>query len=93
MKRMNFNLVLLTLLLSFVTSTGFAQTLKIATIAPEGSSWMNDMKRGAEVIDTQTQGRVNVPGIERGQQDLDHGVDLSRTQGQNILHLCESDRP
>jgi TRAP-type C4-dicarboxylate transport system substrate-binding protein len=35
-----------------------AQVLKIATVAPEGSSWMNQMRAGAKEIQTRTDGRV-----------------------------------
>ncbi|MGD8346243.1 MAG: TRAP transporter substrate-binding protein DctP [Lysobacterales bacterium] len=37
-----------------------AQTIKIATIAPESSSWMKDMKAGAKSIETHTEGRVRL---------------------------------
>ncbi|MEE8340034.1 MAG: hypothetical protein V3R56_07800, partial [Xanthomonadales bacterium] len=39
-------------------SPAFAQTLKIATIAPEGSSWMKDMRAGAKAVEEHTGGRV-----------------------------------
>lgn len=35
-----------------------ATTFKIATIAPDGTRWMNEMRRGAEEIGTRTEGRV-----------------------------------
>ena len=82
MKRMILNLVLLTLLLSLVTSTGFAQTLKIATIAPEGSSWMNDMKSGAKAIEQHTQGRVKFKFYGGGVQGNDKQVQRKMRTGQ-----------
>jgi TRAP-type C4-dicarboxylate transport system substrate-binding protein len=60
----------------------FAQTLKIATIAPEGSAWMNDMKRGAEVIETQTQGRVKFKFYGGGVQGNDKQVQRKMRTGQ-----------
>jgi TRAP-type C4-dicarboxylate transport system substrate-binding protein len=41
---------------------GFAHAavLKIATVAPEGSSWMNDMRAGAKEIQELTEGRVQI---------------------------------
>ena len=82
MKRMILNLVLLTLLLSMVTSTGFAQTLKIATIAPEGSSWMNDMKSGAKAIEQHTEGRVKFKFYGGGVQGNDKQVQRKMRTGQ-----------
>lgn len=35
-----------------------AATLKIATVTPEGSQWMNDMRAGAKEIKERTEGRV-----------------------------------
>jgi TRAP-type C4-dicarboxylate transport system substrate-binding protein len=42
-------------------STGIAQadtTFKIATLAPDGTTWMKEMRAGAEEVEKQTQGRV-----------------------------------
>src|SRR4030095_8668500 len=35
-----------------------AQELKIASVAPEGSTWMQQMRKAAEVVKTRTEGRV-----------------------------------
>ena len=35
-----------------------AQTIKLATLAPEGSGWMNEMRAGAKEIKERTNGRV-----------------------------------
>lgn len=37
-----------------------AQTLKIATLAPEGSQWVKDMRAGAKEIAARTDGRVKL---------------------------------
>ena len=37
-----------------------AQTLKIATLAPEGSQWVTDMRAGAAEISKRTDGRVKL---------------------------------
>ena len=37
-----------------------AATLKIATVAPEGSAWMKEMRAGAKEIQERTEGRVQV---------------------------------
>jgi len=36
----------------------YATTFKIASIAPDGTSWMNEMRKGAEEIKARTDGRV-----------------------------------
>ena len=43
--------IVVALIALLVIPAGYAQTLKIATIAPEGSSWMNDMRAGAKAIE------------------------------------------
>ncbi len=50
--------LLIALLAVGLASTASAQTIKLATIAPEGSSWMNDMRAGAAEILERTEGRV-----------------------------------
>lgn len=37
-----------------------ALVLKLATVAPEGSSWMQEMRKGAEEIKKRTDGRVQI---------------------------------
>lgn len=59
-----------------------AQTLKIATIAPEGSSWMNDMRAGAKVIEEHTQGRVKFKFYGGGVQGNDKQVQRKMRTGQ-----------
>jgi len=48
-----------TLLLT-LTATAAATTLKIATLAPDGTSWMKMMRQGAEEISQRTAGRVKL---------------------------------
>ena len=52
-------LILLTLAL-FVSGTGNAAVLKIATVTPEGSAWMEAMRAGAKEIKERTDGRVEI---------------------------------
>jgi len=59
-----------------------AQTLKIATIAPEGSSWMNDMRAGAKVIEGHTEGRVKFKFYGGGVQGNDKQVQRKMRTGQ-----------
>lgn len=51
-----------------------AQTIKIATLAPEGSSWMNDMRAGAAEIKQRTDGRVKFKFYGGGVQGNDNQV-------------------
>jgi len=41
-------------------SEGYATTFKIATVAPEGSQWMVDLKAAGKAIEEQTEGRVKL---------------------------------
>jgi TRAP-type C4-dicarboxylate transport system substrate-binding protein len=75
-------MILAFLLCALGSPVAFAQTLKIATIAPEGSSWMKDMKRGAEVIEAQTQGRVKFKFYGGGVQGNDKQVQRKMRTGQ-----------
>ena len=62
------------LILLCLMSTAGAQTLKLATIAPEGSSWMNSMRAGAAEIDERTEGRVKFKFYGGGVQGNDKQV-------------------
>ena len=55
-------------------STANAQTIKLATIAPEGSSWMNSMRAGAAEINERTEGRVKFKFYGGGVQGNDKQV-------------------
>jgi len=62
--------------------TAQAQTFKIATIAPESSSWMKDMKAGAKVIEEHTEGRVKFKFYGGGVQGNDKQVQRKMRTGQ-----------
>ncbi|NNJ64147.1 MAG: TRAP transporter substrate-binding protein DctP [Xanthomonadales bacterium] len=62
--------------------TAAGQTLKIATVAPEGSSWMKDMRAGAEVITRHTDGRVKFKFYGGGVQGNDKQVQRKMRTGQ-----------
>jgi len=49
-----------TLLLMVLSSTVDAVTLKIATLAPDGTSWVKQMRKGAAEISEKTDGRVKI---------------------------------
>lgn len=50
----------LLILAMFACGVSSAATLKIATVAPEGSSWMEAMRDGAKQIEERTEGRVRI---------------------------------
>jgi TRAP-type C4-dicarboxylate transport system substrate-binding protein len=56
MKRVLHAVLLLGALLG--VNQSHASTFKIATLAPDGTSWMNEMRAGAEEIQKRTDGRV-----------------------------------
>ncbi len=59
-----------------------AQTLKIATLAPEGSFWMNEMRAGAKEIEARTDGRVKFRFYGGGVQGNDNQVRRKMRIGQ-----------
>jgi len=66
--------VLLGLILLGVVAVANAQTIKLATIAPEGSSWMDSMRGGAAEIEQRTGGRVKFKFYGGGVQGNDRQV-------------------
>lgn len=61
------------ILLSLMSSVD-AQTIKLATIAPEGSHWMDSMRAGAAEISERTEGRVKIKFYGGGVQGNDNQV-------------------
>ncbi|MGD8421545.1 MAG: TRAP transporter substrate-binding protein DctP, partial [Gammaproteobacteria bacterium] len=51
-----------------------AKTLKIATLAPAGTSWMQEMQAGAELILERTEGRVKLKFYPGGVMGNDQSV-------------------
>ena len=78
--------VILSLALLFAASVfsnpATAQTLKLATIAPEGSSWMNQMRDGAKKISERTEGRVTIKLYGGGVQGTARQVQRKMRTGQ-----------
>jgi TRAP-type C4-dicarboxylate transport system substrate-binding protein len=52
--------LIVTLIFALVAAATNAATLKVATITPEGSQWMSDMRAGAKEILERTDGRVQI---------------------------------
>lgn len=62
------------ILLLGIYSGANAQTIKLATVAPEGSSWMDAMRAGAKEIADRTEGRVKFKFYGGGVQGNDKQV-------------------
>ena len=62
------------MLLAFSLPAAAAQTFKIATLAPDGSSWMNDMRAAAEEVSRRTEGRVQFRFYPGGVMGNDQSV-------------------
>jgi TRAP-type C4-dicarboxylate transport system substrate-binding protein len=67
-------------------SAAQAQTLKIATIAPEGSAWVREMRAGSEAIKAATDGRVQFKFFPGGVMGTDSAsvlrkIKLGQLQG------------
>ena len=62
------------LLATFTSSATLAVTLKIATLATDGSSWMQQMRAGAKQITEQTGGRVKFKFFPGGVMGDDKAV-------------------
>ena len=56
------------------SSQAFSKTLKIATIAPAGTNWMKEMKKGATEIKKKTSGRVKLKFYPGGVMGNDKSV-------------------
>jgi len=72
--RLSIGLLAVLLTLFGILPVANAQTIKLATIAPEGSSWMNSMRSGASEIKERTDGRVNFKFYGGGVQGNDKQV-------------------
>ena len=66
--------LLAALLLSLITSSASAVTLKIATLSPDGSGWMTKMRAGAAEVKTRTEGRVDFKFYTGGTMGNDKAV-------------------
>jgi TRAP-type transport system periplasmic protein len=84
MKKICITLALLALNLIFSTSS-VAVTLKIATIAPAGTSWMKEMKKGADAIKKKTSGRVKFKfypgGVMGNDASVHRKIRINQLQG------------
>ena len=68
-----------------VSTYSHAATFKIATVAPDGTSWMNEMRAGAEAIQKRTEGRVVIRfypgGIMGNDKSVLRKIRINQLQG------------
>jgi TRAP-type C4-dicarboxylate transport system substrate-binding protein len=74
------------LLLLLLPLPGLAVTFKIATLAPDGTPWMNAMREGAEEVKKNTNGRVKIRFYPGGVMGNDKSMLRKIRAGQ--LHGC-----
>ena len=68
-------ILLLTILLTVINSPAlWAKTIKIATLSPEGTFWMKQMREGAKEIKAKTEGRVKFKFYPGGVMGNDENV-------------------
>lgn len=70
----NYVIVLLALMLTLPFGSLHAKTIKIATLSPEGTFWMKQMRVGANEIKDRTQGRVKFKFYPGGVMGNDENV-------------------
>lgn len=56
----NFSKLSLALALALTSAGAHAATIKIATLAPDGTSWMKEMRASADAVKSKTEGRVEL---------------------------------
>lgn len=74
MSYMKFARLMLASILLFSVFQADAVVFKIATLLPEGTSWMNEMRDAADVIKQKTQGRVTLKFYPGGVMGSDSSV-------------------
>lgn len=74
MKHILYRAVALVMLMGFAPAIAGAVTLKIATLSPEGSMWMEKMRHGAEQVADQTKNRVTFRFYPGGVMGNDQAV-------------------
>ncbi len=67
-------IIMLVLFLSLISSNTFAIRIKIATLSPEGSKWMQKMREGAEAVEKKTEKRVRFKFYPGGVMGSDKAV-------------------
>jgi TRAP-type C4-dicarboxylate transport system substrate-binding protein len=73
------------ILMVVFSGQGFAKTFKIATLAPAGTAWMKEMKKGARLIEENTDGRVKLKfypgGVMGSEQSVHRKIKIGQLHG------------
>ena len=73
------------LLFMLMSNIAIARTIKIATLAPDGTNWMKQMRKGAAVIKERTQGRVKFKfypgGVMGGDASVHRKIRIGQLHG------------
>ncbi len=77
-----FKTLIVSSLIAFSSSQAIAATLKIATVVPNGSGWMNEMKAAAKEVKEKTDGRVKIKYYPGGVMGSDKTVLRKMRSGQ-----------
>ncbi|MBL4761885.1 MAG: TRAP transporter substrate-binding protein DctP [Gammaproteobacteria bacterium] len=68
-----------------ISNVAIARTIKIATLAPDGTNWMKQMRKGAAVIAERTQGRVKFKfypgGVMGGDASVHRKIRIGQLHG------------
>jgi TRAP-type C4-dicarboxylate transport system substrate-binding protein len=72
-------------LLTMFSEQSIAKTFKIATLAPAGTAWMKEMKKGAGYIEEKTEGRVKLKfypgGVMGNEQSVHRKIKVGQLHG------------
>lgn len=71
---LNIRFMVFVLLMAVSTSPAYSKTFKIATISPDGLSWMKKMRAGVKEINERSEGRVKIKIYPGGVQGDDNTV-------------------
>jgi len=73
------------ILMLVFSGQGLAKTFKIATLAPAGTAWMKEMKKGAKFIEENTDGRVKLKfypgGVMGSEQSVHRKIKIGQLHG------------
>lgn len=80
-----YKLIVTILMLTLIPVSAGAMTLKLATVAPEGSSWMVQMRQGAKEVEKKTAGRVKIKlyggGVMGNEKSVLRKIRIGQLQG------------
>lgn len=78
-------IIAMALLPLLVSGPASAKTLKFATLAPAGTTWMNEMKAGADRVEQRSDGRVKLKfypgGVMGNDQSVHRKIKIGQLQG------------